>query len=299
MGIFQPDAQKPTTRRRFLKSSLLAAGALAVYSGEIERHWVEETRIDIGLAGLPAAFEGLRIVQLSDIHMDEFTEPLYLRHVVDKVNRMAPEIVLMTGDFVSEAPRSKHFAIGAAWQCAEILDRLECRQRYAVMGNHDVIIGAKPVTEALSSRGIQVLHNTFLPLERDMRGNRGRIWLAGLADPLVGHPEPDRAIPELIRGVANEPVLLMCHGPDYVDHLAADPVGKSIGLVLSGHTHGGQVRLPGLPPAQLPPMGQKYVEGWFRFGAMQLYVNRGIGTVGVPFRLFCPPEITQITLRKA
>src|ERR1039457_6752285 len=180
MGFFQSGSQKPTTRRSFLKTGLLAVGGAALYSGEIERHWAEEKRIDIRLAGLPAAFEGLRIVQLSDIHMDSYTEPFYLRHVINMVNRVKPEVVLLTGDFVSIAPGSRDFAIAAAWQCAEILDALECRQRYAVTGNHDEQVGSEPVSEAMAAKGIKMLHNTFLPLERDKDGTTGRIWLAAL-----------------------------------------------------------------------------------------------------------------------
>jgi predicted MPP superfamily phosphohydrolase len=89
----------------------------------------------------------------------------------------------------------------------------------------------------------------------------------------------------------------MCHAPDYVDFLLKQPAGGTVALMLSGHTHGGQVRLPFMGATQLPEMGRKYVEGWFRIGALQLYVNRGIGTIGVPFRFNCPPEITLFTLR--
>jgi predicted MPP superfamily phosphohydrolase len=90
----------------------------------------------------------------------------------------------------------------------------------------------------------------------------------------------------------------MCHTPDYADDLLAHPAGQAVDLMLSGHTHGGQVRLPLIGALSLPPLGQKYVEGWFQLGGMQLYVNRGIGTVGLPFRLNCPPEITLMTLRR-
>jgi predicted MPP superfamily phosphohydrolase len=95
------------------------------------------------------------------------------------------------------------------------------------------------------------------------------------------------------------PVLLMCHGPDYVDTLLAHPRGALVDAMFAGHTHGGQVRIPFLPPVHLPEGGRKYVEGAFQFGKLQLYVNRGIGAVGVPFRLNCPPEITVFTLQKA
>jgi predicted MPP superfamily phosphohydrolase len=273
---------------------MLGAAGLALYSGEIERHWVEVTRNDVHLSGLPDAFDGLRIAQLSDIHMDGYTEPFFLRHVIDKVNSMQPDVVFLTGDFVSFWPGSREFAIGAAWQCANILTGLKCRQLYAVLGNHDVTVGEEEITAALHANGVTVLNNAHLPIERD----GSRIWLAGLDDPVNGRPDPEWAIPPSIRNIANEPIILMCHAPDYVDDLLAYPSGRAVGLMLSGHTHGGQVLLPLLGAVDLPPLGKKYVEGWFRFGSTQLYVNRGIGTVGVPFRLACPPEITLLTLRK-
>ncbi len=227
--------------------------------------------------------------------MDEYTEPYFLRHVVGRINAMRPDVVLLTGDYVSHGLATNGFAVGAAWQCANILSGFECKRLYAVLGNHDVGVDPKAVTAALAANGIRVLSNACLPIERQ----GGRIWLAGLDDPVLGLPDPELAIPAAIRNLPNEPVLLMCHAPDFADSLLALPLGQAIGLMLSGHTHGGQVRLPLLGALQLPELGKKYVEGWFRLGAMQLYVNRGIGTVGVPFRLDCPPEITLFTLRAA
>jgi predicted MPP superfamily phosphohydrolase len=274
-----------------------------LYSGEIERHWIEITQRDFFLSGLPPAFEGMRIVQISDIHLDEFTEPLFLHHVVDRINRIKPDVVFLTGDFVTAALGSRHappsrsirFARGAAWQCANILTRLECKALYAVLGNHDFSVGAKEVSAALVANGITVLRNACAPIER----TGGRIWLTGVDDPLEGHPNPELAIPESIRNMPNEPVILLCHCPDFADRLLTHPVGQSVDLMVSGHSHGGQIRLPLLGAVVLPPMGRKYFEGWFRLGSLQLYVNRGIGAVGIPFRLNCPPEITVITLRPA
>jgi predicted MPP superfamily phosphohydrolase len=293
MAFFGSWSRPPISRRRFVRAGLFGAAGLALYSGEIERHWVEVTRSDVHLRRLPEAFDGFRVAQISDIHMDEYTEAFFLRHVVGLVDGLQPDAVFLTGDFVSNGPRSYRFSHGAAWECANILKELKCPQRYAIMGNHDAIVGEKEIIAALEANSITVLRNSYLPMER----GGGRIWLAGLDDPLEGRPNIDRTLPEAIRNVTNEPVILMCHAPDYVDHLMEHPAGGAIDLMLSGHTHGGQVRLPFLPALNLPPMGQKYVEGWFRFGEMQLYVNRGIGTVGLPFRLDCPPEITLLTLR--
>ncbi len=295
MGILDAPRRPPISRRSFVKAGLGGAAGLAIYAAGIERHWIEVTLHDVPLAGLSAAFNGLRIVQLSDIHMDEYTEPYFLRHVVDPINGMRPDMVVLTGDFISFGLAPVGFAVGAAWQCANILSGLQCKHLYAVLGNHDVGVDPKAVTAALTANGIRVLTNACLPIERQ----GGRFWLAGLDDPVLGAPDPERAIPNAIRNVPHEPLILICHAPDYVDTLLERPEGEAVNLMLSGHTHGGQVRLPLVRALHLPELGRKYVEGWFRFGPMQLYVNRGVGTVGVPFRFDCPPEITLFTLRAA
>jgi uncharacterized protein len=295
MARFDPPPHPLVTRRRFLIGGAVGAAGLGLYSTVIARHRIEVTERDIHLNGLAASLDGLRIAQLSDIHLDEFTEPFFLRDVIERVNRMEPDLVLLTGDFVSYGISTKQFAIGSAWQCANMLTGLKCRQVYAVLGNHDVSVDSKGVTAALTANGIKVLTNTCLPIER----GGARLWLAGVDDPLIGDPDPEAAIPASIRDVPHEPIILMCHAPDYADDLLAHPAGKAVDLMLSGHTHGGQVRLPLVGALELPDMGKKYVEGWFQLGRMQLYVNRGIGTVGVPFRLDCPPEISVFTLRIA
>jgi uncharacterized protein len=283
------------SRRRFMKATLCGAAGLALYAGELERHWIEITRHEVQVPGLPAAFDGMRIAQLSDIHMDEYSEPAYVRHAVELINGMNPDAVFLTGDYVTNDLTTQKFAEGEAWQCANILTGLDCRARYAILGNHDVMVNAPLVVEALKDNGMTVLRNACLPIER----TGARFWLAGLDDPVLGQPDPELAIPPAIRNLAHEPVILMCHAPDYADELVKHAAGSSVAWMLSGHTHGGQVRLPFVGALQLPPLGRKYVEGWFRFGSMQLYVNRGLGAVGVPFRFDCPPEITLFTLRAA
>ena len=284
-------------RRHFLTGGLCGAASLALYSGEIERHWVEVSHRDVYLPGLSAAFDGMRIAQISDIHMDEFTEPFFLRHVIDRINQIKPDAVFITGDFVTSTIvmdiGATRFARGAAWHCANILNGLECKALYASLGNHDINVGAKQVSAALVANGITVLRNACLPIER----GGGRIWLAGLDDPLEGHPDLDLAIPASIRNGPNEPIVLLSHAPDYADHLLTQPAGEAVDLMLSGHSHGGQIRFPLVGALVLPPLARKYVKGWFQLGHLQLHVNRGIGTIGLPFRFDCPPEITSITLR--
>ncbi len=295
MTLSPPTTKQTSSRRDFLKASLLGVGGLALYSGEIERHWIDVAMRDIPLRGLHADFEGMRIAQISDIHMDDFTEPFFLRRVVDRINKMKPEAVFLTGDFVTSNHNGNAGVEQAAWECAGILKGLECNQVYAALGNHDVTTGAERVIAALHSSGIPVVRNSFLPIER----GGGRMWLAGLDDPVVGQPDLEAAIPTQIRNVRNEPVVLLCHAPDYANYIQTQAAGQAVGLMLSGHTHGGQVRLPLIGALVLPPLGQQYIEGWFQLGDMGLYVNRGIGAIGVPFRLDCPPEISLFTLRTA
>jgi uncharacterized protein len=276
------------TRRAFLKAGVLAAGGLAVYAGEIERHWTDIRQIEIRLRNLPGAFRGFRIAHLADFHYGEYSEPTYIRSVVRSVNALRPDMIALTGDFISFGPMARRISVDFAYHCANLLARLECPQTFAVLGNHDALVGRREVTDALASKGIPVLHNESTPIEKD----NGRIWLAGVADTIVGtDADLSAAIPRG-RVAASEPLILMAHEPDYADQV----VGSGVDLMLSGHTHGGQVRIPFMPPVNLPPMGRKYVEGHFSLSDLQLYVTRGIGTVGVPFRFRCPPEITIITL---
>jgi len=293
--VAESTARGSITRRRVLKTLFYGAAGMALYAGEIERHWIDVVHRDIRISGLPAAFDGMTVAQLSDIHLDEYTEPFLLREAVDILNRMQPDMVLLTGDYVTAEVLSKKLTLHAAGQCAGLLGQIKCVQKFAILGNHDVMAGANEITEAIASHNIPVLRNGFMPIER----NGSRIWLAGLDDPVLGRPNPEMAIPVSIRNPQHEPVILLCHAPDFVDMIADHPVSRAIALVLSGHTHGGQVRIPLLGPMHLPPGGRKYIEGWFGVGGMQLYVNRGIGAVGLPFRFNCRPEITQLRLRAA
>lgn len=294
-----PPPRRGISRRRFLQTGALGVLGLAVYSGEVERHWIDVIRREAEIPGLPGDFDGLKVAQLSDIHLDDFTEPFFLRDAVRHINQLDPDVIFLTGDYVTNPLGHRFgmqkFAVGAAWQCADILRGLHCRRIYAVLGNHDIQVDAKQVTTALRDNGIVVLRNSYIPIER----GSSRFWLAGLDDPVAGHPIPDLAIPAPIRNLPGEPVILLCHAPDYASRLSAMPAGQSVSLMLSGHTHGGQIRLPLIGPLVLPIGGRQYPEGPYRLGHMQLYVNRGLGTVGVPFRLDCPPEITLHTLRSA
>ena len=208
------------------------------------------------------------------------------------MNRLAPDLVLMTGDYVSEGPLPYSFGAKSSYPCAEILSGIQCPQRWSVLGNHDVTVGADIVTDALQTHGLPVLANAYVPFER----NGARLWIGGVKDIGESHPDLNLAVPRK-RQAANEAVILMGHEPDYADKVVKH---GGVDLMLSGHSHGGQVRLPMIGSLYLPPLGRKYVEGHFHLqNGLQLYVNRGIGAVGVPFRFDCTPELTLITLRSA
>lgn len=275
------------SRRSFLKAGVLAAGGLALYAGEIERHWIETREITIQIRNLPEEFRGFRIAQLADFHYGEFSEPTFIRAAVAQTNALKPDLVTLTGDFVSAGPMVERISKQFGHHCAELLQKLQCPQRFSVLGNHDAMVGEAAIADALNSHGLNLLQNRAMPIER----GGSRIWLAGVGDVMIGHADVAKALPKTAAR-DKEPVILMAHEPDFADVAARYPVD----LMLSGHTHGGQVRIPFMPPLNLPPLGEKYVEGRFVLGNLQLYVNRGIGTVGLPFRFLCPPEITLITL---
>ena len=287
VGTPTPPAKHHLTRRTFLALSAASLGGLALYAGEISRHELSIEEHNIHLARLPDAFRGMRIVQISDFHYAEYTEPYFLKEMVRQVNRLRPDRVVLTGDFVSFGPMPRSFGRAHAPECAAIMSEIECPLRYAILGNHDCIIGAQYVAEPLREQGIPVLFNTAVALERDGQ----RLWLAGLGSICTDESYPEHAIPRAAVS-GGEPVIVLAHEPDILPEIAKFKAD----LMLSGHTHGGQVRLPFLPPLQLPEFGKDYVEGLFRHGPTQLYVNRGIGAVGVPFRFRCPPEITVLTL---
>ena len=284
VAVNSRDPRRRFTRRSFLKISALSAAGLALYAAEVARHALSVEEHTIRLARLPEAFRGMRVVQISDFHYAEYSEAYFLREMVNRVNRLRPDMVVLTGDFVSDGLLPVSYARRHAVGCAEILSRITCPLRYAILGNHDVGVGQPYVVGPLREHGIPVLLNQAVPLERGGQ----RLWLAGLNSADQGKSRPEQAIPQ----AKGEPTIVLAHEPDILPQIAR----YKVDLMLSGHTHGGQIRLPFLPPLRLPPLGKKYVEGLFRQGETQLYVNRGIGAVGLPFRLNCPPEITVLTL---
>jgi hypothetical protein len=286
-------ANQTISRRQFLQASALAgAGGLVAYSGFWDRHHLELIERTIRLRRLPEAFHGLRIAQVSDIHYDEFTEPYFVREMVRRINALNPDVVVLTGDFVTAGFLSRQLSGRLSYPCAEILSGIQCPHRFASLGNHDMLVGWPVVVDALKVHGIPTLVDSYLPFERD----GGRLWFAGTRSSLEDTPDLEHAVPH--QAAPNEPVILLAHEPDYATQVVKH---GGVDLMLSGHTHGGQIHLPflGTPRSMLPRGGRHFVHGYFNVGPLQLYVNRGIGTVKVPVRFLCPPELTLITLQPA
>jgi predicted MPP superfamily phosphohydrolase len=284
-----PPLHRTLTRRNFIAGALAAPGLVALYSNEVSRHEIDIAHRTFFLRNLPPAFDGFRIVQFSDIHLEQYTEDFFLRDVVARVNALAPDLLLITGDFISRGPMAVDLSYSGAARCAEILSTLTCPQRFGILGNHDAIVGSRIIRDHMENNGLPLLVNQHVRIERSGQ----HIFLAGLDDVSFGNPNLSLAVPEK----PDAPVILMVHEPDFALHILEHRRAPLIDLILSGHTHGGQVRIPGLRPMALPPFGKIFPEGRYVLDNMQLYVNRGIGTVGVPFRLNCPPEITVATLK--
>ena len=285
-----------TTRRRFLQVGAAGAalGALAVVGDGIlfEPNRPQLVAIEAPLSRLAGSWDGFRVVQLSDFHYDDYFSVQPLRKAIDIVNRLQPDLVVLTGDFVS-SPWRKRVRGGAARAaraiepCSQWLAQIRARSGIlAVLGNHDVVTDPEHITAVLQSHSIPVLRNRSIPIERGGK----RLWLSGVDDVLEGKPDLDLAL----RGIPpDEPVVLLAHEPDWADYAAR----YAVDLQLSGHSHGGQVRFPLIGAPYLPPLARKYPWGLRRIGPLTLYTNIGIGTVRMPVRLNCPPEITLITLR--
>jgi len=282
-----------TSRRRFLQvgAAVAATGALAVVGdGTIfEANRPKVVSIEVPLSRLPESWDGFRIAQLSDLHYDDHFSAVPISKAVDLVNGLQPDLVVVTGDFVT-APflGSRSLQIRAARAiepCAQLVAQMRAPFGIlASLGNHDVATDAAHITDVLQSHGISVLRNRSVPLERD----GGRLWLSGLDDVLEGKYDLKRTLEGIPQA---EPVVALIHEPDFAGYV------KNVDLQLSGHSHGGQIRFPLVGAPCLPVMGREYPRGLRRIGPLTLYTNVGIGTIWVPMRLNCPPEVTLITLR--
>jgi uncharacterized protein len=284
------------TRRKFLQvaAGVAATGALALAEDTtIEPDHPTLTAIEVALARLPVAFDGFTIAQLSDFHYDEHSA-VPIKAAIEIVNNLHPDLIALTGDFVTVPPFYHRFHSGkraarAAEPCASLLAQLQPRLgTVSVLGNHDVDADAPRITDILDSHGLPVLRNHSIPIEQA----GSRIWLCGL-DSVMEHMQD---LNLALHGVpSQELVVLLVHEPDFADKAARYPVD----LQLSGHSHGGQIWLPGIGAPWLPRLARKYPRGLHRIGPLTLYTNMGLGTIRLPIRLNCPPEVTLFTLRSA
>ena len=240
---------------------------------------IEHERIQ--LSRLPKAFDGFRVVQLSDIHYGPFSDTEQIERAVETANRLQPDIIALTGDYIS---KERHYAA----PCAEMMGRLRAKYGvYAVLGNHDHWVDAPLITDLFRAEGIKVLINEGMRFEK----NGEAFWLAGVDDTMVGLEDISLA---LAGSRDDEMKLLLAHNPILLRRAAR----ASVDLVLSGHTHGGQVAIRG-ERNTLRGARKRLLKGLGRLGSTQIYVNRGLGTVVLPIRYGCPPEISLLELRSS
>ena len=262
-----------------LGGSLLAATGFFTINNESNQVSVEN--INLPVENLHPALEGYKIAQMSDFHLFPYTRPDLIKQAVEATNSLDPDLVVLTGDYVWRN-------LGAIFILAPILAGLNAAHGvYTVIGNHDIWADLDVVRSALIEVGLPVLENQGLILSR----GKGKLYLAGLEDAWSGHPDLKAALAGCAPDV---PAVLLVHEPDVADEFSLDP---RVAVQLSGHSHGGQVRLPGFGAFVLPHLGQKYDFGLYRVRDMWLYTNRGIGNISVPFRYNCAPEITLLTLQ--
>jgi predicted MPP superfamily phosphohydrolase len=265
-------------RRTFIKRALVASpfalgGGTAAYSRCVERHDVEVVEVDMAL-GLPAP---LSIALLGDIHFDPLFESEYLEEVTARVNQLSPDLILYTGDFVSDS-------VERIDDLMAILSKGKASHgSYAVLGNHEHWVDADRVETKLTNAGISVLRNRSMPLP-----GCDNWLLTGVESYWAGQPSTKSI--ENTSQLARH--IVLAHEPDSFDLLT----DSRIALQLSGHSHGGQVRVPFLGAIHLPSWARKYSLGHYEQAGRRLYVNRGIGTVVRHFRFNCRPEITHLRL---
>jgi len=284
---------KKITRHYFLK--LLGIGLIdfcLLIGDELSSSTLFEPRffkieiIRLELNRLPKMFSGLRVAQISDIHMGGWMNRERFQLVADLVVAQKPNVLLITGDFLL----GHHFT-DAAWgslkDLSDVLSPLaKSIPSFAVLGNHDYRMNPKAVRQMLSSSGVTDLTNAVVTLTREGQS----LHLCGVDDVWFGDVRLEHVAAQLSD---NSAAILLAHEPDFADRSAA--TGK-FDLQISGHTHGGQVVLPFYGPPLLPHLGHKYPSGLYKVGNMFQYTNRGVGMHDLAVRFNCPPEITIFEL---
>lgn len=230
--------------------------------------------------GTDAESAPLEIAQLSDLHVETERDVRRLALAVSQILVAHPDMIVLTGDYVRHRAHAIDLAVPQLSRLAAPLGV------YAVLGNHDLWTDRRVVTEGLRRAGITVLVNQGTMLST----NGKAVYLAGLDDGWSGQPDLDRALADHVPGV---PVILLFHEPDLGESHVKE--GR-VWLQLSGHSHGGQVRVPGRGALVLPDYARRYDMGLYQVGPGWIYVNRGLGHASVPVRFNCAPEITLLRL---
>ena len=276
-------------RRKFLKAmGLVALGSAAAGTAYpfLEAKWCRVVRRTIALPNLPPTSRGTTVALLADVHHGPFVPLAYIRHVVAMTNALKPDIVALAGDFVH---RHDAYIAPAIDELGKLKGALG---RFAVRGNHDNrdyhgTRNFRPLSRAaLVEAKLPDLNNTGTWFER----GGARLRICGVGDLWTDHQDLETALGD---ATESDAVLLLSHNPDFVETIR----DRRVGLVLSGHTHGGQIILPGYGAPIVPSRyGQKYLYGLVDGPCCPVFVTRGVGTVTPPVRFLCRPEVVLITL---
>jgi predicted MPP superfamily phosphohydrolase len=271
------------SRRRFLQTaSLFSLSSLSTTPSElVASEEIEVSNHTVRLKNLPQTFDGLKLVHLTDIHHSKFVSFNDVFRMVELSNRQDPDVVLLTGDYITW---SKKFIAPVAEALRGLKSRLGV---YAVLGNHDIRVDAEQLTQALEKVQIRVLRNASARI--DLKGDS--LWIGGVDEYMYGQSDIPKAMKHVPR---SQPRILLAHNPE----IMVEAVGHQVDFVLSGHTHGGQIKIPYMRSLNVVTQpGRKILEGFVRSGKTQMYISRGLGKVVVPVRILCPPEIPVFYLR--
>jgi predicted MPP superfamily phosphohydrolase len=274
------------SRRRFLKTACQygSVGLAASYPLFIERLTVLTNNYRIAVPNLPDAFSGFKIVHLSDIHYGRLTSLAFVKGIVERANRLKPDLIVCTGDYVYGT--GSYETIDAVWQALSQLSAPHGVR--SVLGNHDHWADAERSLYWLKKSG-QDLRHKVARIERSGQA----LWLAGAGDFMTDH----RSLDPLLEQISDrECRIVLAHNPDTAD----SDCSHRIDLMLAGHTHGGQVRVPFIPPLYNPINNKNYVSGIVTsLRGFPMFISRGIGWTILPVRFNCYPEIALLELVKA
>jgi uncharacterized protein len=273
------------TRRDFLRAiaatPLLALSATSAYASLVEPYNYAVRETDIFVRDLPGAFDGFRIAQITDVHHSRLVSIEEVRRVVDVTMRMKPDLIALTGDYTTSYRRYIE-------PCAEALGALYAPHGvWAVLGNHDHYTDALLTVRALKRHHINVLENANTIVSRGGE----TLQLAGVGDWTWGQADWERSLYGIDR---RRPTVMLSHQPVVLDL----PEAEGLSLILSGHTHGGQVSLPFIGTPVRYGRDFKYVHGLYEKQGTQLYVSAGTGVIGLPVRFGVRPEISILKLRR-